>query len=134
MPSINERNFKAHLDTLSLAQLLAYRKTHEMAPAQLAYISVAALADYNHKMDLIDAAIEQRKQAKSPAMMTLAELDVELARYGYYRRDHRTVDESLPGVRWVIISPHGVKYGASSTIAVAAIVLKLRNGKMEGNQ
>jgi hypothetical protein len=134
MPSFDKRNMQAHLDTLSLKQLEAYRKTHELSPAQLAYVTEAMLADYQAKMELIDAAIEQRLQDKSPAMMTLAELDVELAKFGYYRRDHRTVDESVPLVRWVIISPSGVKYGVNSTIAVAAIVLRLRNGKMGGNQ
>ncbi len=134
MPSFDRRNMQAHLDTLSLKQLEAYRKTHELAPAQLAYVTETMLADYQAKMELIDSAIEQRLQDKSPAMMTLAELDVELAKFGYYRRDHRTIDESLHLVRWVIISPKGVKYGANSTIAVAAIVLRLRNGKMGDNQ
>ena len=130
MGSIHEGNFKAHLDTLSLKQLIAYRKTHELAPVQLSYLNDEALADYNHKMDLIDAAIEERKQLKSPALMTLAELDVELAKFGWYRRDRRTIDESLPDVRWVIIAPSGAKYGANSTIAVAAIVLRLRHGTL----
>ena len=130
MGSIHEGNFKAHLDTLSLAQLQAYRKTHELAPAQLAYYSDEALQDYNHKMDLIDAAIEQRLQTKSPAMMTLAELDVELARFGCYRRDKRTEDENFPTSRWVVIMPSGVKLGVNSTLAVASVVLRLRRGKM----
>jgi hypothetical protein len=134
MPSINERNFKAHLDTLSLAQLKTYRAKHELAPAQLAYCNDAMLADYHYKLDLIDAAIEQRKQTKSPALMTLAELDVELAKFGCYRRDKRTEDENLPTSRWVVIMPSGVKFGVNSTLSVASIVLKLRNGKMEGNK
>jgi hypothetical protein len=134
MPSFDRRNMQAHLDTLSLKQLEAYRKTHELAPAQLAYISVAMLADYQAKLDLIDTAIEARKQAKSPALMTLAELDDELAKYGCYRRDKRTEDESLPNSRWVIIMPSGVKFGVNSTLAVAAIVLKLQRGKLEGGK
>ena len=134
MPSFHESNMKAHLDTLSLAQLEAYRKKHELSPAQLSYLNDASLADYNRKMDLIDTAIEERLQTKSPAMMSLAELDAELAKFGYYRRNYRTIDESVPLVKWVVISPHGTKYGVNSTIAVAAIVLRLRNGKMGENQ
>lgn len=72
---------------------------------------------------------EKKEQAmiRSNPYMTVEELNTCLQQYGYYVRETKTIDESIPLAKWVIITPSSDKIGCNSYIELATQVRRIEN-------